>query len=271
MPGGGTLRVLTLNIWNLDGDWRARRQAIVAVLQRWEPDLVCLQEVVETEQGNQAEWLAAQLGSWAVAFASVKHHSGLARFGNAVLSRWPIDATESCLLPREEDDQEVQRVVAHARTNGIDVFSTHLAWQLHDADLRERQVQALVRFVDERRDPNATVGPIIAGDFNAEPDSTAVRFLTGLTALDGVSTYFQDAWRLAGDGGPGLTWSGANAHAAKEHEPDRRIDYIFSGVHLDTGAGRPLECHVVANEPVDGVWPSDHFGAFAVLQGLPEE
>jgi len=259
------LRVLTLNIWNLDGDWRARRQAILAVLRQWEPDLVCLQEVVETEKGNQAEWLAAQLGGWAVAFGSVPHDLGPARFGNAVLSRWPIDAVTSTELPHEADEQEVQRVVVHARTNGVDVFSTHLAWQLHDAALRERQAQALVAFVDEQTDAKAVVGPIIAGDLNAEPDSTAIRYLTGLTSLAGKSTYFQDAWRLAGQGGGGLTWSRANANAAIEHEPDRRIDYIFSGVHLDTGAGRPLECHVVADEPVDGVWPSDHFGVFAVL------
>ena len=259
------LRVLTLNIWNLSGDWRARREAILAVLRRWEPDVVCLQEVVETEKGNQAEWLAAQLGGWAVAFAAVQHHLGPARFGNAVLSRWPIDATASAHLPYEPDEQEVQRVVAHARTNDVDVFSTHLAWQLHDAALRERQVQALVAFVNQQRDVSAAVGPVIAGDFNAEPDSSAVRYLTGLTSLGGGSTYFQDAWRLAGDAGPGLTWSSANAHAALEHEPDRRIDYIFSGVHLDTGAGRPVECRVVADEPVDGVWPSDHFGVFAVL------
>jgi endonuclease/exonuclease/phosphatase family metal-dependent hydrolase len=259
------LRVLTLNIWNLDGDWRARRQAIVAVLRQWEPDVVCLQEVVESEQGNQADWLAAELGGWHVAFASVKHHLGPARFGNAVLSRWPIDASGSAELPNEPDEAEVQRVVAHARTNGLDVFSTHLAWQLHDADLRERQVQALVEYVEANTQANASVGPVIAGDFNSEPDSTAIRYLTGLTSLRGKSTYFQDAWRLAGDGGPGLTWSRANAHAAKEHEPDRRIDYIFSGVHLDTGAGRPLECHVVADEPVEGVWPTDHFGVFVVL------
>lgn len=267
------LRILTHNIWNLDGDWRARRQAIVAVLERWEPDIVCLQEVVETAKGNQAEWLAAQLGGeWTVAFAGVEHHGGPARFGNAVLSRWPIDATTSTHLPFEPDEQEVQRVVAHARTNGIDVFSTHLAWQLNDATLRERQVQALVEFVEANTQVNAAIGPIIAGDFNAEPDSTAIRYLTGLTSLGGKSTYFQDAWRLAGDddGGPGLTWSRANANAALEHEPDRRLDYIFSGVHLDTGKGRPIECHVVADEPVDGVWPSDHFGVFALLAGGAE-
>ena len=261
------LRVLTLNIWNLSGDWRARRQAILAVLRRWEPEVVCLQEVVETDGHNQAAWLAAESGSWAVAFDGVPHRVGNGRFGNAVLSRWPIDSVASTRLPYVADDRELERLVVHARTNGLDVFSTHLAWQLHDAALRERQVQALVAFVDSQADPRSALGPVLAGDFNAEPDSSAVRYLTGLGSLGGASTYFQDAWRLAGDGGAGLTWSRANPHAALEHEPDRRIDYIFSGFHVDSGAGRPLECRVVGDEPDGGAWPSDHFGVFAVLQG----
>jgi endonuclease/exonuclease/phosphatase family metal-dependent hydrolase len=265
------LRVLTLNIWNLDGDWRARRRAILAVLRDYDPDVVCLQEVVASDRGNQAEWLAVELGGWSVAYAGEPAQGRPALFGNAVLSRRPIEASASARLPHVPDDHEVQRVAVHARTGGVDVFSVHLSWQLHDAALRERQVVALVRFVAERTDPAAAVGPVVAGDFNAEPDSAAVRYLTGLASIDGASTYFQDAWRLAGDGGPGLTWSNANPHAALDREPERRLDYVFSGFHGTTGAGVPLECRVVANEPVDGVWPSDHYGVLAVLADPSEE
>ena len=260
------LRVLTLNIWNLSGDWRARRQAIVATIRRCLPDVVCLQEVVANDRGNQAEWLAAELGGWSVAYAGEPVADGAGRFGNAVLSRRSIEESSSARLPYVPDEREVQRVVVHARTGGVDVFSTHLAWQLHDAALRERQVQEVVRFVADRTDPAALLGPVVAGDLNAEPDSTTVRDLAGLASLDGASTYLQDAWRLAGDGGPGLTWSDLNPHAALDQEPDRRVDYVFSGFHGPTGAGRPVDCRVVADEPLDGVWPSDHFGVLAVLQ-----
>jgi endonuclease/exonuclease/phosphatase family metal-dependent hydrolase len=260
------LRVLTLNIWNVSGHWRSRRKAIVAVLRRWAPDVVCLQEVVANERGNQAEWLASELGAWSVAYAGEPVAAGAARFGNAVLSRWPIAANTSAPLPYEPDEREVQRVVVHARTGGVDVFSTHLAWQLHDAALRERQAQALMRFVAERTDPAAPLGPVVAGDFNAEPESSVIRYLSGLASLDGASTYLQDAWRLAGDSGPGFTRSNRNPHAALDQEPDRRIDYIFSGFHGPSGGGRPVECRVVADEPADGAWPSDHFGLLAVLQ-----
>ena len=165
-----------------------------------------------------------------------------------------------------DDPLDIQRLVLHARTGGVDVFCTHLAWQLHDAALRERQVRALMAFVRSHTDPGAVIGPIVAGDLNAEPDSSAVRYLTGLASLDGESVYLQDAWRLAGDGGPGTTWSNRNPHAALDQEPERRLDYVLSGFHGTTGKGRPIECRVVATEPIVGVWPSDHFGVLALLQ-----
>jgi endonuclease/exonuclease/phosphatase family metal-dependent hydrolase len=260
------LRVLTLNIWNLGGDWRARRSAILSVVRSCEADIVCLQEVVETGKGNQARWLAAELGDWSVAYRGEPAYGTTALFGNAVLSRWPISASSSSALPYVDDELEVQRVAVHARTDGVDVFSTHLAWQLHDAALRERQVRALMAFVAERTDAAAGIGPVVAGDFNAEPDSSAIRYLCGLQPLGGTSVYLQDAWRLAGDGGPGLTWMNHNPHAALDAEPERRLDYVFSGFHGRSGAGRPLSCTVVADAPVDGVWPTDHFGVLAVLQ-----
>ena len=53
------LRVLTLNIWNVMGDWRARRKDIIAWIDHLEPHVVCLQEVIESPDGkNQADWIA---------------------------------------------------------------------------------------------------------------------------------------------------------------------------------------------------------------------
>ena len=96
----------------------------------------------------------------------------------------------------------------HACTGGVDVFSTHLAWQLHDAALRERQVQALVRFVSECTDPAAPLGPVVAGDFNAEPDSNAVRYLSGSprSMAPACTSRTPGGWpATVGPGSPGRT------------------------------------------------------------------
>ncbi|HVE95014.1 MAG TPA: endonuclease/exonuclease/phosphatase family protein [Acidimicrobiales bacterium] len=262
------LRVLTLNIWNLSGDWRARRVETVEWIDRLAPDVVCLQEVVESDAGgNQAEWLAEHCaGDWFVAYAGRPVMDGVL-FGNAVLSRWPIDAQADDDVPSTpEREDETQRFVLHARTNGLDVFSTHLSWQYADGVIREKQVLKLAEVVADRADTSAALPPILAGDFNAEPDSTEMRFLTGLTSLEGRSVYFQDAWRVAGGRGPGYTWENRNPHASKEYEPDRRIDYILVGWRRNhTGAGRVEACRVVCDRVLTEDWASDHHGLLAEL------
>ena len=104
--------------------------------------------------------------------------------------------------------------------------------------------------------------PILCGDFNAEPDGDEIRFLCSLTALDGRTTSFQDAWRAAGEG-PGYTqdWR-ANAIADSMNVNRKRIDYVFVGdPFLRTGsAGRVLSASLAFHEPLTGVLASDHYG-----------
>jgi endonuclease/exonuclease/phosphatase family metal-dependent hydrolase len=123
-------------------------------------------------------------------------------------------------------------------------------------------VLALARFV-EGWARGSVVPPLLVGDMNAEPDSTEIRFLCGLQSIDGYSTYFQDAWRIAGDGGPGYTWDNRNTYAAYMFEPNRRIDYIFVGLADMQGRGRIRSVRVVMNERSDRAFPSDHFGVLA--------
>ena len=80
---------------------------------------------------------------------------------------------------------------------------------------------------------------------------------------------FLDAWRMAGDGGPGITWSNTNDYARAALEPDRRIDYIFAGFPQRNGVGRIERCRVVCDDARDGVWPTDHFGVYAELRTEP--
>ena len=76
---------------------------------------------------------------------------------------------------------------------------------------------------------------------------------------------FIDGWR-AGGTGPGITWDNRNPFAATDHEPDRRIDYVFVGYPRDGGRGQVVRAELVGTAPVDGVWPSDHFGVVADLR-----
>ena len=86
------LRVLTLNIWNRCGPWEERLALIRAGIRDLAPDVVGLQEIIETGGRSQADDIAEGLG-YHVAFGNAHDHGGGVRFGNAVLSRWPITGT----------------------------------------------------------------------------------------------------------------------------------------------------------------------------------
>ena len=177
----------------------------------------CRRSSTTAAERNSARWLAEAAGYAGVAYggAAVEGGGGTT-FGNAVLSRWPIDHEATFGLPSGDPRPEpIDRLVLHARTGGHDVFCTHLTSLYECGDLRETAgAPARPHRALGVADPAADLPPIVAGDFNAEPDSTEIRFLTGSTSLDGRSTYYQDAWRVAGGREPG--------HHLVEREPVRR-------------------------------------------------
>jgi len=259
------LRVLSWNIWWQFGPWQERLPAISATLARIDADVVCLQEVWEVEGRNQAAELAAGLGFDHV-YGTRIDWDGV-RFGNAVLSRWPIRGSEVCALPAPSEHEEF-RTVVRADVDGprgpLQVYSTHLNWRFDHSYVRQDQVRRLCEFVHGA--PARSYPPIVGGDFNAPPDSHEVQMMTGRAAVAAPPLVFYDAWEVAGGGGPGHTWSNANPFAALDLEPDRRIDYLFVGWPKHGGAGHILEARVEAVDPVDGIHPSDHYAVCAELR-----
>jgi len=77
---------------------------------------------------------------------------------------------------------------------------------------------------------------------------------------------FQDAWRVAGDGGPGFTWDNRNRFDAYMFEPNRRIDYILVGLADGNGRGWIESARLVMTEARGDVFPSDHFGLLAEIR-----
>lgn len=264
-----TLRLLTLNVWHDQGPWDRRRVRIRQWLHRLDPDVVALQEVLQGPGRDQLAEIFDDRG-FDLAFAPATRfwRDPAIGFGNAVASRYPIRDRAVLQLPASDDDLERRVALATAIETPwglLGLTCTHLNWKLHHGRVRERQAVALADFARDRR-PSLDLPPVIAGDLNAEPDSAEIRYLTGLQSLDGRSVLFYDAWRLAGDGGPGHTWSNRNPYARSAIEPDRRIDYVLAGYPQPSGIGRIETCRVVCDDAEDGVWPTDHFGVYAELR-----
>lgn len=267
------LRVVSWNLWWRFGPWEERAEAIAATLERLDPDVACLQEVWGDGERTFSAELAGRLGHDHV-YASRLEIDGV-RFGNAVLSRWPISSHEMLPLPAPDDTEEL-RTCLRADVDGprgpLQVFCTHLNWRFDQSHVRQAQVRSICRFVaDSRPEGGRAFPPVLCGDLNAVPDSDELRMLTGRAAVPEPGLVFHDAWEAAaeragalGDEG-GITWTNRNPHAAKDLEPERRIDYVLVGWPKQGGAGHVRRCEVHGLDPVGGVVPSDHLAVLAEL------
>jgi endonuclease/exonuclease/phosphatase family metal-dependent hydrolase len=265
----GRLRVLTWNLWWRHGPWEDRLPAILDAVAALDPDVACFQEVWAEEGAGDS--LAARIADRLGGFSSVESSRLVVdsvRFGNAVVSRWPIAGSEVLDLPAPTTSEELRtclRADLETPDGPVQVFSTHLNWRFDESHVRQEQVQAICSFV--AASSPRTYPPVLCGDFNAVPDSDEIRMLTGRVAVPVERLVFHDAWEVAGDPADrGLTWSNANPYACLDLEPDRRIDYVFVGWPKAGGRGHVENCRVVGTEPVDGVVPSDHYGVLATLR-----
>ncbi len=150
-------------------------------------------------------------------------------------------------------------------------IGTAAAWRPAAEAARERHAVTISDLDNRHRQDLPT---IIAGDLNAGPDAASIRYLTGRQSLDGRSVCYYDAWEIAG-AGRGDTWTSANPNAktGAEHiigrsNYHRRFDYVLVGSWEAHPKGRAevLSAECVFNYPVDGLWPSDHYGVMVDIE-----
>lgn len=258
------VKVMSWNLWWQFGPWQERASAIEATIKAKNPDLVGLQEVWGDEDENFGKSLAEKLG-YHYFYAKCMTMNGVG-FGNAILSRWPILDAKTTTLSGFNETGEVRNAM-FVKTDGprgeISFFNTHLNWRYEQSHIRQKQVEDVAGFVKENS--SGKMPPIITGDFNAEPLSEEIRRMTGLSTSATEGMVFHDAWLAAGKG-KGNTWNNKNPFAAAEYEPDRRIDYIFSGHPKARGRGQVTKIKKIGNKSVNGIWPSDHFGLLAKIR-----
>lgn len=261
------LRLVTFNLLH-GGPWSSftgddqqlehRLPLIVEALRALDPDVVALQESpITRRRGDVAARLARALGLGHVHARATERVFvprllgrlivGVLGFveGPAVLSRFPVIATEVHDLPRCQrrlDSRVALR--ADVRTPGGDlaVFSTHTSRD----DCQTRRVAELAAAT--------RVPAVVMGDLNT-PE-------TGLAAFHDHG--FVDAFRTVRPDAPGPTvWQRIDAPEPTVH---RRVDYVL--VRAGEGVeARTVSARVVLDRPQrrdDGtvLWPSDHYGVF---------
>ncbi len=264
----GMVRVATLNLWGRHGAWDERRSVLVDGLRELQPDIIAFQEAVVTDGYDQvADLLGA---SYHVAHQAGREAEGT---GLSIASRWEVgEVWEETLhvTPRVDPSEIAVAEILAPDPLGTLLFAHHNAsWQLGFEHERELQAVAASRFVDDLLGQREVSHVVLVGDFNAAPDSASVRFWRGLQSLGDTSVCYRDAWESAHPLDPGHTFSPRNPLVTGGNnwplELGRRIDYVMvrcgdHGPTLDVTA-----CERIFDEPVDGVWASDHFGVVADL------
>jgi len=216
-----SLLIMTYNIQSCRGqNNRYSCSHIARIVSRFSPDIVALQEVDSglSRSGavDQARVIAEHLSMHHYFHPSLMRDGGA--YGNAVLSRFPIQVVKTGLLkPRTGKRSGERRGALWIRIRAgritLQLINTHLG--LNRAE-RRLQVRELVgqRWLGS---PECVPPVVLCGDLNDSP-----RSLTGRL----ISERLVDVHR----GGPSGTWP--------SRCPLRRIDYIFISPDLGVEESR---------------------------------
>ena len=120
------------------------------------------------------------------------------QYGNAILSKYPIEEYEVRELPSEGEKRTLLRVRLNVDGNKITFYNTHLGLKQSERDI---QVEEIIRRIDEDKDF------ILAGDFNTRADKLGV-----------IAESYADCASYGSNG--------SKATFEKE-ELSERIDYLF--------------------------------------------
>jgi endonuclease/exonuclease/phosphatase family metal-dependent hydrolase len=243
-------------------------------LRHLQPDLVAFQETIVRPGYDQVVELLG--GDYHVAHQSqgLVAASEKGFHGVSIASRWPlVNVREVDLHVTERTaDFPCTALMADVRTPVGDLlFVNHLpSWQLAFEYERELQAVATAGAIEAALAERQR-HVVVAGDMDADPTATSIRFWTGRHSLSDMSVCYRDAWESRHPGDPGPTYTPDNPLMVGPDWPFRRIDYIL--IRCGAHRGTTLEiaaCQRVFSEPVNGVWASDHFGVMADL-ALPSK
>jgi endonuclease/exonuclease/phosphatase family metal-dependent hydrolase len=268
----GGVHVLTFNLLALQHASGARRhERVRRELAALGADVIALQEVTRTADFDQAVDLVGP------DFVIVDHPSPSPDgVGACLASRWPVGEVRTLDLHVVPEASGLPwaatvavEVLAPAPLGSLLVVHHKPNWQLDREYVREQQALAAGRFVEEFVAGRPGLPVILLGDFDAGPDQASARFWAGRQSLNGTSLRYEDAWEVTHPGEPGHTFTPRNALVRPGEMPlerGRRIDYVM----VRSGPHGPLldiaDCRLVFDQPIDGVWASDHFGVLADLE-----
>lgn len=169
----GELRIVSYNIKHCQGmDGKLDLDRTAEVLKKLDADVIALQEVdkncARSGGVDQAAELGKKLGMHH--FFGRAINLGKGEYGNAVLSKYPIEKSLVHKLPSKGEDRVVAEVQVKTELGLVSVCSIHLDHK--SEEIRLGQLKAFGKFTAEYKQPI-----ILTGDFNAKPGSETMEFV----------------------------------------------------------------------------------------------
>ena len=243
------LHIATLNILNLADRWHERLPLILADMAALQPDLLGLQEVVYVMQQDRLIGAAGE-----GRYGAVRGWAGRPEYGNSLLVREPLEATDVERMDLGLNRAAHRAVVRLPGGSTVLIVVTHLHHLGPDEALRDDQTRVLLEWL---AGAPATDARIVVGDFNADPAEPTV---TRIKAAG-----YRSAYADANGSDPAVTWpSGLQAPAMDTDGSAECLDYIWVN-----GAVRVQDSRLVFDRPDPEdptLYPSDHLGIAAHLE-----
>jgi len=242
------LHVATLNILNLADRWPERLPLLLADMAALQPDLLGLQEVVYVMQQDRLIGAAGE-----GRYGAIRGWAGRPEYGNSLLVREPLAATDTDRLELGLDRSAHRALVALPGGSSVLVVVTHLHHLGPDDMARDGQAAAIVTWLEGAPVADAT---ILMGDFNADPAEPAPARLR--------AAGFRSAYAEANGAEPAVTWpSGLQAPAMDTDGEPECLDYIWIRGAAAVESARLVFDRPHAEDPT--LYPSDHLGIAAIL------
>ena len=171
------MRIVTLNTWKNEGDYRRRLPLMRDGLAAMAPEVVCLQECFVADGFDTAAWLASELGlrlHAAPARAKRRRHDGRDTFstsGLAILTHAEATGAAKPLTSMPADGERIaQRLDLIWGQRPLRILNLHLTHLRNAAPLRAAQLNEALDWACS----DLAGGLVVAGDLNAGADDPAL-------------------------------------------------------------------------------------------------
>ena len=241
------MKIIMLNTWGHSGPYQKRWEVLFRELERYTPDVLCLQEVFQPELVQKLE------KKFLFSHVLKSYEAGL-----VLMTQFPISSHQilnyKAISPNEQQNRQALLVGLKIHTKEIVIANTHLSWKAEDESVRHSQVQELLQAI-----ANQGHLALLAGDFNDVAGSKPIEEIR--------KAGYVDLYNLLHAKKPKITWDNQNPFIQTHNVKfsDRQIDFLFLHNKL-IKANTIKKCEIIFNRPdQNGIYPSDHYGVLADL------